>query len=140
MAYSTDADLEFRRPDILGLGTDSFTEYHDAAKEMIDRYLDVNWYRQNAVERGADPAVDLFDPTLIQDDTTLKDASTYLTLSIIYESMRKNLIEDGFTSLMEKYREDYDREIELIINVGIDYDWTPVEAQVKRQPRTLHRG
>lgn len=137
--YSTDADLAFRRPDILQLGASQFLDYHIAAGEMIERYVDKNWYRKNAIERSVDPTVDKYDPDLLEDQTQFKDCSVYLALSLIYEAFRKNVIEDGFGTLNESYDKKYKDEINMVLAYGIDYDWTTVEPMVQKQVRTLSR-
>lgn len=138
--YSSDADLLFRRPDITNLGVLDFSEYHAAAGIMIERYVAANWYQQNAIERGIDPTVDKYNPNNLQDQNQFTDSSVYLVLSLIYEAFRKNVVEDGFSTLTKEYMDKYNKEIRIVVAMGIDYDWTLVENAVAKQPRTLHRG
>ena len=122
--YSVDADLQKRRPNILGLGVSSWPDQHTEAFDYINRDLDTGWYRNAATSRGVDYHVAKFAPSLILDvDSQLKDLGVYKTLELIYEFLAKDSVQDEFSSLSKNYMKKYEVELKRVISRGIDYDW-----------------
>jgi len=120
--YSTDADLQEIRSGIDQYGSD-WTDYHTEAKAAIDRVLEVQWYRPAAAERGIDWESTLFDADNLDADQ-LKNLSAYKTLELVYRFLMKDTQEpDGFKAQMLFFRGEYDRELETLLTLGINYDW-----------------
>lgn len=144
MAYSTDADLQKVRPDILDLGTPSWSTQIGMAEDEINRYLETNWYRAAAEQRGINWRDEdyAFDPSNLLKPTQVNMASVYLSLSMAYDALAKNREDDGFTPQRDHWRDRFNTEIEAVVLYGMDYDWPDQGEAVaeERMPRTLVRG
>ena len=145
MTYCTDSDLVKYRPNIMDLGMDSWESQREEAYELINRIIQARWYRKVAPEMGYDPNVTLFDPTQIRTGT-LTRLESFKTLELAYMILMKDLKEaDGFERNMKTFRDRYNEELELILAVGIDYDWSDSDSfdddeLYLRAPRRLVRG
>ncbi len=144
MAYASEQDMLRFRPDILSLGTASWSDQLKMADTDINRYLDTNWYRGAAQERGFNWKEEdyAFDPSSILKPEQLTLAATYLALSLAYGTLAKNTGDDGFAPQRDDYRKLYDTEMEAVVLYGIDYEWPDAkeETAVRRAPRGLVRG
>jgi len=142
--YSTDLNLVEIRPNIMRLGTDSWSAMHTEAKSIIDRILEVRWYQDEAAEYGVNPAEVPYDADLLS-TTQVKRLSCYKALELIYEYLMKDTPEpDGFHRQMLHFRERFETELQTLLSYGIDYDWdddgTIDESErMKTQRRTLKR-
>lgn len=122
--YSTDADLLKYRSDILSFNVDSWSDQHDEAYSIINRIIQARWYRDAAVKMGYDPNLTLFDPTLIKTGT-LTRLEAFKTLELAFMVLKKNAPEeDGFERFEKSFRDRYNEELAIILDVGIDYDWS----------------
>ena len=144
MAYCNDADLQKLRPDILDLGTPTWTDQIKIADAEIDRFLDTNWYRGVAQEHGLNWKEDdyAFDSNNLLNPDQVKIASVYLSLSLAYGALAKNSTDDGFSPQRDDYRKLFNTEIEAVVIYGMDYDWPNIgeEVATRRGPRRLVRG
>jgi len=145
MTYCIDSDLVKYRPNILELGVSDWTEQREEAYELINRVLQARWYRKVAPEMGYDPNVTLFDPTQIKTGA-LTRLEAFKTLELAYMHLMKDSPEsDGFERNMDTFRKRYNEELELVLAVGIDYDWSDSgtfddDEVYLRAPRRLVRG
>lgn len=120
--YSDDADLLLIRSGLSSYGSD-WTTYHTEAKSVIDRYLEAKWFRPESTERGYDYETAPFDSDNLR-AAQLTNLSAYKTLELIYRFLMKDTPEpDGFKQQMLFFRDEYDRELEALLHLGIDYDW-----------------
>lgn len=121
--YSTDTDLVKIRPNILNLGIPEWSDRHAEAKNIIDRRLIREWYKQAAVENGVDYTQTEFDPDNLEDGA-LTRLSCYKALELIYMFlMNDHPEEDGFERQMKTFRQLYNEEFKEIMSLGINYDW-----------------
>jgi hypothetical protein len=154
--YAEDADLLLIRPDILSLGEASWDEMHTEAFAVINRAIDVMWYRSAAAERGlswyasSSALVDLsaypFDPALLLSAATqLKRLGCFKAFELIYAALTKGT-EDVFANLRDYYAGQYEAELKAVAASGLDYDWdeggtlADSEKSEPAQPRRLVRG
>lgn len=143
--YSEDADLLKVRPNIMGLGVTDWQTQREEAYSIINRTITVRWWKTAAVEMGYDPNVTSFNPEQVVDGT-LTRLEVYKTLELAYLHMMKGgPDEDGFERQMEIFRRRYNDELLLLLDVGIDYDFSGDGAQDDdekyiRAPRRLHRA
>lgn len=145
MTYCIDLDLLTYRPNILSLGVADWQTQRENAYSIINRTLESKWYRQAAVEIGVDYLEVAFDPTLIESGT-LTRLECFKTLELIYMYLKKDSQQsDGFERLEEQFRKRYNEELDLILSIGITYDWdksgsiTSDEKYIS-SPRRLHRA
>lgn len=121
MPYSTDDDLEKVSWDILSQGTKEWESQHIKAEIIINRDLNVRWYKDVAKEKGVD---DKFDKYLLSNKASFKDASVYKVLELIYLSLIDNAqSDDTFAKKTEFFKSMYEEEIGNVISEGIYYDW-----------------
>lgn len=121
--YSTDANLIGIRPKCLSFGITDATTYHARAKVIIDRIIEQKWYRPEATDRGY-----IFEDTPFAADqlepTQMVYLSSYKTLELLYMALMKTAPEaDGFERLAGIYREEFDKELQSLLSLGITYDW-----------------
>jgi hypothetical protein len=142
--YCTDADLVALRPNILGLGVDSWSDEREKAYSTINRIVEARWYKKAAVELGYDPKLTSFDPSLVEEDS-LKDLEVYKALELAYlHLMKGSSEEDGFERLAKKFRGFYNEELETVLAVGISYDFSgngvfDADETLIQAPRRLGR-
>ena len=121
--YSTDADLIVIRPQILSYGVTDWTDHHDRAKVIIDRILEQRWYRPEATDRGLLYEDTPYDADLLDADQ-VKYLSCYKTLELIFAALMKPGPEpDGFERQMLFFRDEFDKELQSILTLGVNYDW-----------------
>jgi len=121
--YSTDADLQAIRPNIMQLGVNDWTVQHRKAFEKINKTLNRRWYKVAASEYSLDYRDTLFNPDLVEQGTLL-ELSCYKTLELAYLYLMKDSPEpDGFEREMHLFRKLYNQELEELLSVGISYDW-----------------
>jgi len=122
--YCTDDDMVRYRPNILMLGVDSWEEQREQAYADINRVLQARWYRHAAPEMGYDPGITIFDPTLIREDS-LTTLATFKSLEYAYMLLKKDGPDpDGFERFEKSFRNRYNEELEMVLAVGLDYDWS----------------
>lgn len=122
--YSTDSDLVKYRPNILSLGVNSWENQREEAFSMINRLIRARWYRIVAVEMGYDPNITLFNHEYIRDGT-LTRLEVFKTLELAYMYLKKDSPEgDGFERNEKEFRKRFNEELEIVLSVGIDYDWS----------------
>lgn len=145
MTYCTDSDLVKYRPNIMDLGVDSWQQQREESYALINRVIQARWYRAVAPEMGYDPNVTLFDPTQIRTGT-LTRLECFKTLELAYMSLMIDSPEEsGFERNMKTFRNRYNEELELVLAVGIDYDWSDSgtyddDELYLKAPRRLSRG
>ena len=135
--YSNDADLLRMRPDILNLGETDWENMHTEAKAIIDRQLESRWYKEHATEQGVDWTATPFNSDYV-DTTHLNRLSCYKTLELIYQYLMTQVEGDTFEKFMLHFREQYERELQTILSLGLGYDWDAsgaIESDERLQPR-----
>jgi hypothetical protein len=143
--YCKDADLKKYRPNIMDLGVESWADQREEAYETINRVINKRWYMRVAPEMGYDPTLHQFAPDSVANDN-LKRLECFKTLELAYMFLKKDGPEaDGFERNESSFRRRYNEELEMLLAVGIDYDWsgddTVGDDEVYlRAPRRLIRG
>lgn len=142
--YSTDEDLVAIRPNILSLGVDSWSGYHEKTFRLVNRTISRRWYQTACTEYSLDWRDTGFSPDLVEEDS-LKDLACFKTLELAYLYLMKDSKEpDGFEREMHLFRKLYNQELEEVLSTGISYDWDGSGAIVdderyQRNPRRLIR-
>jgi hypothetical protein len=137
--YSTDDDLLTIRPKILSYGVSDWTDHHDRAKIIIDRILEQRWYRPEATHRGLTYEDTPFDSDLLDADQ-LKYLSCYKTLELIYAALMKPGPQpDGFERQMLVFKDEFDKELQSLLTLGITYDWDEDEEYAEDERITTVR-
>lgn len=122
--YAIDSDLLARRPNILSLGIDSWSDVHEKAKTLINRDLEAMWYREASKSEGLDFRETPFAPSrMLNADTQLKDLGVFKSLELMYEYLAKDSEEDNYMKLRDRYCKAYRAELKSVIDLGIHYDW-----------------
>lgn len=122
--YCTNSDLVEIRPDILSLGVSDWSTQIVEAGKMIDRALDVQWYRRNAEDYYIDWRSNPFDrDSLSNIEEQLLRTGCYKTLELIYLYLMKHRVDDAFAKERDLFAKLYKDEIAEVMASGIDYDW-----------------
>lgn len=144
--YCTDDDLTDLRPNIMDFGLSSWSAQRTRATKIVNRDLSAEWYRKASKERSIDFKVTPFNPCLMLSRyDQLEDLTCWKTFQLIYEYLSKDVEEDVFRDLADRYRKSYERELKRVILIGIDYDWNAsggidyTEKLEMVSPRTLRR-
>jgi hypothetical protein len=143
--YCSDADLVKIRPNILQLGVVDWEAQREEAYAIINRVITARWYRPAAPSMGIDPNVTAFNPEYLTDGLFLR-LEVYKTLELAYlHLMKGGQDEDGFERQMKIFRNRYNEELALILDIGIDYDWSGSgdlddDEKYIRAPRRLKRS
>lgn len=143
--YCTDADLVKYRPNIMQLGVNDWNEQHTEAYALINRIVEVRWYRKVAEEMGYDWRDTQFDPDLVEDGQ-LTRLECFKVLELAYEFLQKETPEpDGFARLASRFRKRYIEELDMVLSGGITYDWNDDDAidtmeYAVEGPRRQHRA
>ncbi len=142
MVYTTNDDLAQVRREVMELGVADWAAQHAEAAAIVDRALDVGWYRAHAAERGLDHQTTPFDGTrLLSADAQVKRLAAYKTLELIYQSLARGGESDHFGGLARHFELAYVRELDAVLAAGLDYDWDAggaLEAN-ERQQRPMAR-
>lgn len=121
MAYNTDKDMQRYRPNILNLGVETWEDQREEAADIINRAIDMRWYRKVAREFGHDYRETPFNPDLVVGGLTRLGA--FKSLELAYMRLKKDGQDDGYAKLEKEFRKLYGEELELVLTSGIDYDW-----------------
>lgn len=132
--YSNDEDLLQYMPDVRTHGHKDFDDDHLEAKKDIDRIIEVRWYRPR-LHRRINQDIELldgdvsFDPEkMLNAVAQLKKASCFLVLGeYILPKLSNFTVTEGngdeFQNRADYFADRFNREIDQVLNVGIDYDW-----------------
>lgn len=122
--YCTEDDLVLIRPDVLDLGVASWLDQITEAGKVIDRAIEVQWYRRIAEENNIDWRTTTFDRDLLLNaDSQLTRLGCYKSLEYIYLYSRKHRKDDAFEEERLLFRDMYSDELKEVLLAGIDYDW-----------------
>lgn len=132
--YSNDEDLLERRSNITNLGIAEWQLIHYKSRDIINRDIEAGWYRQACEATGKrnyniplsyiDYRTTPFVPArMLNWIIQLKDLSVFKTLELVYEYLSKDVEEDVFMKLSDRYKKKYNDELKRVIKAGIDYDW-----------------
>jgi hypothetical protein len=123
--YCTEQDLLEERPQIMNYGVATWDDKIVRACEILDRDLDVNWYRGAAENLGVDWRQYPFDPTLLFNSSTVQQLAVFKTLELCYRHLAKDAPpdQDAFTPQSRNYRKLYSEELKDACAAGLDYDW-----------------
>jgi hypothetical protein len=135
--YSNDHDLVKIRPDILKYNVTDWEAQHVKAKKIIDRVLEVRWYKNHSAEQGVDWTATPFDSAKV-DVNFVKDLACYKALELIYlHLMSDNVEEDAFARTRQLFADMYEKELQDVLASGLGYDWDAsgkIEADERLQP------
>jgi len=123
--YCDSDDLVALRPNILLLGVASWATEITEATTIINRALEVRWYRQACREYSLDYRQYEFDPALLLSAAAqLTRIGTYKTLQLAYQKLQKDAPEaDAFERQAKNYAKLYGTELSDVLAQGLDYDW-----------------
>lgn len=122
--YCTEDDLVLIRPDVMGLGVRDWSDQITEAGLVIDRIIEVEWYRPIAEENAIDWRVTPFDrDLLLSADDQLTRLGCYKTLELIFLYLMKHNLEDVYDKERLLFRSMYTEELEDVMKAGLDYDW-----------------
>lgn len=119
----TIADLKKIRSDCDKVGApDSFIT---AAEDEILIDLNYIWYKPTAEIKGVDFLTNPFSLSAILPDTQINNLVCYKTLFLFYRAIAPNVAEQDnpFVIQRDYFDKQYEKELQRIINIGIDYDW-----------------
>jgi hypothetical protein len=121
------SDVKEYQADVLEYGIQDFNEYFSKTTNDILRRLQIEWWMIK-VNQGSSNIVDgtafaSFDLTKL-DYTQFKRVAVFTCLGqYVYPALTSFLPEgDKFQELMRYYREEADREFDLILRRGVLYD------------------
>lgn len=139
MAYCTDEDLVKIRPRILDLGVTNWDDQIEEADSIINRVLEVRWYRQACREYNLDYREYPYDADLMLNaEDQLTRLGCYKTLQLIYLYLAKDSPEaDAFERNAASFQKLYTTELADVLAQGIDYDWDSsggISTTEKRMP------
>jgi len=122
--YCTEDDLVLIRPDVLNLGVSDWSDQIAEAGLVIDRIIEVEWYRPIAEENSIDWRTTPFDrDLLLTADTQLTRLGCYKTLELIFLYLMKHNAEDVYDKERKLFRDMYTEELNDVMKAGLDYDW-----------------
>ena len=146
--FSSDSDLTFYQPDILGFGISSFTtptDYHAFARADIERDLRIKWFPVYSKETYRDIAIlntTEMDPTLLT-DSQFKRASVFKVIGFYacpqLTKFNSNDNPDRFQVMMKHYQQMYASEIEDILRDGVEYDADDSNTVADSEKAPYHR-
>lgn len=145
--YCDDSDLAEVRPKIMDYGVTEWEGKRKEAFSIINRVIDARWYREIIKQQkfDIDPNQTPFNPDYVQADQ-LKRLAVYKSLELAYmHLMKEGAEQDGFERGMKNFRQLYNEELDIVLAVGISYDWdasgslTYDERYIKA-PRRLKRS
>lgn len=122
--YCEESDLISIRPSILSLGVDDWSTQIEEAGNILDRAIEVGWYRRIAEENGLDWRTVRFDRDLLKSsDTQLKRVACYKTLELCFMFLMKHMVDDAFEKERKMFSTLYKDELQEVLLAGLDYDW-----------------
>ena len=97
----------------------------EEAEDIINRTIDSQWYRNNALNYSVDWRSTPFDSTLLLNaDTQLRRLATYKSLQLIYlYLMKESKDPDPFERQKDTFKRLYQDELNDVLKAGLDYDW-----------------
>lgn len=125
MAYSVSDDLEAYRPNIHGLGVPDWTALISEGDTIINRTIELEWYRPQCRDYNLDYRSTIFDSDLLLSaNTQLKRLSCFKALELAYLYLMKDAPEpDAFERQVGIFQKKYKEELKEVLASGLDYDW-----------------
>ncbi len=141
--YANDAALLEYEPDIKNYGIQDFTDLHTNTTADIQRELRVKWWPRSQFNR-----YDITYGTNIEMDTTLltdaqfKRAAVFHVLGYyIFPRLSTFSVEgDVFKEKMKYYREEYARELNFVLEDGVEYDYDESGTITNAEKRPTHHN
>jgi hypothetical protein len=133
---NTQNDIDNHRID------DHFAPQIVEAELMLNRDIEIEWFKPVADSKDG---VFYFDAAKLLDQDGLKRAKVYKSLELCYLRLSRGATDESFYLKMEEYKMRYDREIDIIKNHGISYDWNgsgdlqQIESGIIRTRRRIVR-
>lgn len=122
--YCGEGDLIKIRPKMLELGVTDWSEQIAEAGNIIDRAIEVKWYRRIAEENNVNWRTTLFDRDMLKSASSqIKRAACYKTLELVFMYLMKHRANDAFEKEREMFAKLYKEEINEVLLAGLDYDW-----------------
>ena len=122
--YCSTSDLIKIRPSILELGVTDWSDQIEEANSIIDRAIEVRWYRRVAENNDVDWRATTFDrDKLASSDTQLTRLASYKTLELCFMYLMKHIKDDAFENERSLFSKMYKEELQEVLISGIDYDW-----------------
>jgi hypothetical protein len=146
--FSTDTDLTFYQPDILGFGIASFTtpnDYHAQARADIERDLRIKWYPVYLKQTYRD--ISLLNTTemnaTLLTDAQFKRLSVYKVIGSYacpqLTKFNSNDNPDRFQVMMKHYQQLYADEFDSILKDGVEYDADDSNTVADAEKAPYHR-
>lgn len=137
--YANDQDLLKIRPNILGYGETDWEDMHVEAKSLVDRDIEVRWYREQVVEQtGTTIRTTPFDADRL-DASQLKRLACFKALELIYRFLMQDSPDmDAFEKQMGIFQKLYDSELQSVLAMGVNYDWD-LSGKIESTERMLPR-
>jgi len=122
--YCSESDLITIRPQILNLGVTDWTDQIEEAGNIIDRAIEVRWYRRIAEDNDVDWRETQFNRDLLKSASTqVKRLACYKTLELAFMYLMKHRADDAFEKEREMFSKLYKEELQEVLLTGLDYDW-----------------
>jgi len=122
--YCSESDLIAIRPSILELGVTDWDAQITEAGNIIDRAIEVRWYRRIAEENRIDWRTTQFDRDLLKSATSqLTRLGCYKTLELCFMYLMKHRADDAFEKERDMFSKLYKEELQEVLLAGLDYDW-----------------
>jgi len=122
--YCDSDDLVLIRPNILELGVLDWSDQIVEAGKIIDRAIEVKWFRRIAEENNLDWRVTTFDrDNLSSAENQLTRLGCYKSLELIFMYLMKHRANDAFANERKLFADLYKEELHEVLLAGLDYDW-----------------
>jgi len=122
--YCSESDLIKIRPKILELGITDWSDQIAEAGVIIDRAIEVKWYRRVAEDNDVNWRTTEFDRDLLKSYATqVKRAACYKSLELIFMYLMKHRADDAFEKERGMFSKLYKEEMQEVLIAGLDYDW-----------------
>jgi len=122
--YCSEDDLILIRPGILDLGVLDWSAQIVEMGKILDRAIEVQWYRNVADDNAVDWRTTLFDRELLSNaEEQLTRVACYKTLELIFMFLMKHRANDAFATERELFAKLYKEELREVMIAGLDYDW-----------------
>ena len=122
--YCDSDDLAAYRPNIHDLGVPDWTPTIIEGDTIINRAIELLWYRPQCREYNIDHRSTVFNSDLFLDVTQLRRLSVFKALELAYLFLMKDAIEpDAFERQKGTFKGMYQEELKEVLTAGLDYDW-----------------
>ena len=129
--YSTHSQLVQYAGVLRDCGIDDWDDLQAEAYRVVNRDIELGWYRRQADARDISYTETRFDPAELEDSTPMVALEVFKLIELAGDYMSQHPgtadARDMWQELRDRFATRYGAELESVLALGLDYNWSDSE-------------